>query len=1347
MISAFYYIVKRKFSKTSSHAILVMLTLIYMLYLFIMLNFHLLIFLGSFNLTTKICIWFISNIFFHLIYNYFLNSKGNFIKGFLIHIFLLLIYCSSFLYYLITFGDKRFIEIAEVRRRKGNLYSIFTFAISTFSRFLFQLMYSILIAIHFINPISGIRIYLDVKKESRVGKTKVIKKLPLSILKIFSKDLILFVLFVFNLFLAPNLWNKVVGYFFEKEKEFDFSQLEVLIKKSSKINFLFLINLVLYLANIIFFWKIRNLFIELSKIIKKDEKELIINIYLLLINFLDGILDITCPIFILFNYSFLFNRISIKYFNEWKFFNDGLQKLYYSDNNSSYYYKFHLNFFYSKCLDYLYTLLSVFRIFNYNFFTSIFYKSKKEKKNINLEFLFPMLFDSNILKELKNKHLKYFYVDFELFIVDLLAEYSLRRKKFLGLIFSNFLNHFYIIFSQISIINPFSSLRILRNMYYFYYYSFYQKICQKSKNSKISFNQIERNLLSSQLFQLKCTIYDLFIFFPIIIFICLLSPWNFYFLFIHIIKNSITIPLNQLFSEFYPQFKKIKISKKIVSSKNRKFLKKIFAKLKTDWATIIKTIFVHITFYRGILFWNDMMFLFKYKKDRSMMIKLPRTSMRYSKSKNANKKSVHFLSENRGVETINLKDTTQDNMLINHLLQFKTNSELGRKLSSKTINFIQESNYKLFTHNLEKHFSQIYIESLFYLPITFILVLTPWNARHITGNSFFKERGFMIKFQIFLEVFNIFFTDILTIFSTVFLVLSLVKTIDTIVLIYYSIRKYIFKNKEFERYYNVYYKSDFKGQIFEMMRNLFTNFVILGLVLLNVLLITRIPNLIKRIKFYLNTKIMEDLSKFKQLMKIHKNNKFPDENVIIFDDKQICKIAEFLPPADIINLSLSNSFYLGILNINTVWKNCYENYYTKKLKEKDLSEVLGCINISVFLNFKSLCREITNFMRNAEKMDGNTRDRFIGILQILMEETIESFLNIPHLILIPLKIFSYLTLKIRNILIIILYTFYKGAVFSKILKRIYYVFPHERVSQFLDFTIIDSQFYNMQIIGVLCTLDILMIFLEIFINSFIFWKIYILNFISRSDIRKDTNLEVLISKVNLDFDFTRKFDKFFKSSKCHLVLYQLFLSMIFLSIHVIIVLLPIIYSNHEILINPDYSFPDKSNGYTATFIPLYYKIFYAPDEVLIGLFKLFFYSNTQEKLRILAGYNCFNFIIVYANYQYIKRIYYIQMYSDNFIYDIIYFCFKPSGMVLFIFRNIKNIFLYLFFPQTTIKKIIRKRNMEMKTNYKYSFSDNILLFLVFIFPFLANLMVRLSIKRILLINLYAIVNVIILKYS
>lgn len=95
------------------------------------------------------------------------------------------------------------------------------------------------------------------------------------------------------------------------------------------------------------------------------------------------------------------------------------------------------------------------------------------------------------------------------------------------------------------------------------------------------------------------------------------------------------------------------------------------------------------------------------------------------------------------------------------------------------------------------------------------------------------------------------------------------------------------------------------------------------------------------------------------------------------------------------------------------------------IHELFLVNLLKEIKVNSFDHHKELCKKLNNFIvRKIKTISSEERDMLIGYFNVIIEETIESIVKIPHLILIPVKIICIPLLVLSELISFILKKIY-----------------------------------------------------------------------------------------------------------------------------------------------------------------------------------------------------------------------------------------------------------------------------------------------------------------------------------
>ena len=322
-----------------------------------------------------------------------------------------------------------------------------------------------------------------------------------------------------------------------------------------------------------------------------------------------------------------------------------------------------------------------------------------------------------------------------------------------------------------------------------------------------------------------------------------------------------------------------------------------------------------------------------------------------------------------------------------------------------------------FSTLIHENYSYALKEILFIHFLFIVTIIEPWNSNMIF--DFFKKKTFKLKLLKFIEIIQEFIFDIFNILLYIFLIVSLIDLVPTVQLTIRTFKKNFIKRDIDYVIYNTYYKS--KKFSYELRKIYYHNLyklLIAILFILDILLLTRIKYLFKRgIPFFkkfifLNYRRLQRLKISllnifcfnKYYNRIKKNKK---KDILSHQSYYvILKICKYLTVKDIYNLNLVNKKIHMKTNINNIWEKIFYKIYKPKLEQSLSKQDYTIFNPDKFNNYKETCKNcyfiIIQKDENRKKI---LRDRMINYGRIIEEETIESVLNLPNLLLFfPWKI-------------------------------------------------------------------------------------------------------------------------------------------------------------------------------------------------------------------------------------------------------------------------------------------------------------------------------------------------------
>ena len=493
-----------------------------------------------------------------------------------------------------------------------------------------------------------------------------------------------------------------------------------------------------------------------------------------------------------------------------------------------------------------------------------------------------------------------------------------------------------------------------------------------------------------------------------------------------------------------------------------------------------------------------------------------------------------------------------------------------------------KNNYESFEKLIDEQFN-LSIKEFIFTPFLFIFfIIEPWNYKYHL--EFFKEKSFINKAKIFYELIKIFLQDIFIVFILILLLISIIDTIPTILLIIRSIKKFVFPTEENILTYNLNYKTnDFKYELRQIYYKNVKKITTTILFILNILLITRIIPLFKRSKPFFKKFFNKLKNNIKKFINNFVNFIFCKKRKIIENDKLtklphhvLSEICFYLNPSDINNLSQVNKKLNLKTNINFIWEKIFYNKYDKKLKEILNNEDYALFNHKNYDSYKESCKQCFYILI---KQDINKRkelrEKLINFSRIVEEETIESILNLPSLLLIiPRKILGF-------ILFISFFVIHKILMF---LSNFYDIIDYDFNSTYLELITDYKDGYYINII-LFIIFEIIVLFLYLIVDI----EIFIIQLLS----------------FNFNLEDNNKF--FIKNYSFFYIIIQLIIGFMYLFLKILIPLIPSIY-----YILYDLNFISKNNFY----------------EIIKDLSDIIYQSKFKIYFQIFFGKYCLNIILI-----------------------------------------------------------------------------------------------------------------------
>jgi hypothetical protein len=1165
-------------------------------------------------------------------------------------------------------------------------YLLISFAAEAIFMSLGLIISHILILLHIINPLSLIRaIYLVIYEgHQNFLKTTIIstifilvdfylifatlvnsifiwKFIP-SVYQVFLK---IFTFGKFNNFRVEGYENTKLHYNGEKfsitnfEASISYAQYyiytkNVFILKPFKDNLKILCGFIFFILSSLIFWKIPQNINNFGEYIQHYNLPLFA--IKSLISIVDGLLEITSLISIIFNHISPINFVAL-----YKL------KKYYKESNTEYKPPFsilNIFIFINKGLDCIVTLISFLRILCFNFIVSIF-RSENTKKN-KFQIYFPLLYESELF--LSNGFEYVNKCSPKNTSLEIFSGFLARRR--INLLTNTFLSIYEMILLVLnlpSLLDPLNSLEYIKNFYFFYYECMYTQIKYKKIKNRLS---IRNGSL------LLALILDIVIILPINLLLSIIAPWCFFEFIFFIYKNSIKKPFEQM-RLFDDENENSQPDTKINFNKRLDFLSENIKKFINGWTIIIQFVSIHLSIIRAYLMWKEFLFL---------------------------KKAKNMVNQN------------------------KTKEVLVNKLSISSQDIVRNNDHSLFKQVMSKNFKLLLKEIIFYPFLISFFILTPWTLYRV--DNFFSSYKFVTKFKRFLNLLKEFILDIFTMFSVILLILSVFNTFKILTLIFYSFKKNLIRSATSISDYEFYYKNDFRTEVKNISGEIFKKIIILLMIVFNIILITRIFSVFRRVKRFAMAELKKD---FYQIKKLFMKKSPVNTHEHISHNLGIgatISIFQFLDPLSLKNLSMVNKNFNNKSSTKLIWKNLYENYYVPRLEyqvEKSL-EITQLLAIKSFENYKEACKTASSLLGKKILISENRRDELIGLYYVMVEESIESLLKLPHLLLIPVKILSFVIWKITANT----YKLYNWFLNTRICKNYLEDFFANLDALYSDLKEEDETLnflvYNIQKIGLINLGLLCFLLLACIISTFFSVYTIFVKLISFRGIK-------LRALANI-FDYQGKLNNFYNSNRLSgkiSLLYQYCLGLCFIILHVLLALSPIIYNHHKKL-----HYLVEKNSSASFKISNSHFWFYLIEDI----FNLFWQKNLFGKVQIIFGKYFINIFAIIINLIFLKCIHSFLKNTDIIIYDIVNFIIDPSGLLRVIFENVMaNIgsLINILFPQIIILKIFYKAKLQ--NSELFSIILNIYILFIALYPFYLNFTISLTFFKFLILNCYAFTNI------
>lgn len=568
---------------------------------------------------------------------------------------------------------------------------------------------------------------------------------------------------------------------------------------------------------------------------------------------------------------------------------------------------------------------------------------------------------------------------------------------------------------------------------------------------------------------------------------------------------------------------------------------------------------------------------------------------------------------------------------------------------------------------------------LVFLPFLLVVCLTePWNICSIL--HYFKLRKYQDKKNYFREIFCMFIYDILTICITILLLSSATDTYPCILLIIRTLKKNIKRDSDSIAVYEANYNYDFKVEVrllyYKNLKKKFNIFFFF----LDFLLITRTKQLYKRTKpfiqeFFITQKLivlnfLDKLGLFilrggasSTNLIIEKINKKKLANLHNLPPMLIISICGYLDVKSITNLTLTSRSLAVKTSSNILWNQIYEEIYKKKLKKTLPNSQFILFSPERYDNYKETCHQATLLILQKDVLKANEmRDRIIGFYRVVEEETLESIIRIPNLLLVfPWKITGYIFYILNDWID----TCYKILENSQIVHN-YLVIPIKY--SFVDLKKYDS--YNtIQMVSILGIFNLLFIIIKItsifLINFFlIFIKTICFTNLQNENIIHGLNIRTRIRNLP-------------KKS--------LFFQMIYLGFYIIL---------HNILsVLPSFYYVYQIN-HQIPLLNLYPFTFQTIIENISRLVLFFWESRIIVKFQIVFGKFGLNVLFYYLNFEIVRYMSTMLERTQIIIYNLIFSIFKQDPFLTFI--------VIIIFPLTSFFSYLKCISGIVSHKYSHS---------------------------------------------
>ena len=245
--------------------------------------------------------------------------------------------------------------------------------------------------------------------------------------------------------------------------------------------------------------------------------------------------------------------------------------------------------------------------------------------------------------------------------------------------------------------------------------------------------------------------------------------------------------------------------------------------------------------------------------------------------------------------------------------------------------------------------------------------------------------------------------------------------IKTYLLIIRTFKKNVFKDQDSIAIYEAHYSRSFFMELILIYYRFFRFLLICFNIMLNSLFVVRMPSLIRRaqphVEFLYQKFRTKCIYSINRLIFLVENGIYADYDAYIdnlanneemnlsnLPSAVLVSICSFLPVNSIVNLASVNKRLSLKCESDILWKMIYETTYEKKMIQELPENQFKMFDASKYDNYKQACSEAHTVISKYKNLNPKkVRDKIIGLYRIVEEETLETCIRIPNLILYPWK--------------------------------------------------------------------------------------------------------------------------------------------------------------------------------------------------------------------------------------------------------------------------------------------------------------------------------------------------------